>query len=326
MTEIYPWQGASWQAIQSRRQANQLPHALLIHGPRGVGKRDFARALGNSLVCGDRSQTGQACGKCAGCRLYNAGSHPDVRIVSPDEGSKNILVEQIRDVVSFCTLSRHSAEFKVCLIVSAEAMNTTAQNTLLKTLEEPPGISAFLLVSDTGGEVLPTIRSRCQRVTMRSPSREVAKAWVANQAPEATESAVNAALDVAGGAPLGALKALRSDAATMRAKLADELESLLGGTGDPVAVSASWAKAIGLDAALIECIRFVERIVKTRLGVDNATLETVPVEKLDLRRVFALYDECIRLRRSIRGSAGRNEQMALEGLTFRISQLMPASH
>ncbi len=217
MITLLPWHLAGLRELLARRAT--LPHALLLHGKPGIGKVEFARALANSLLC-ESPQDGIACGECSACGWFREGNHPDFRELLPeamaeDEGdaeapvdadakdkkkSKEIKIEQVRDVAGFMTLSTHRDGFRVLLIHPAEALNAAAANALLKTLEEPPPRTAIILVSDQLGRLLATIRSRCQRVLVPAPQPAEAVRWLTEQGVEKAE----AALAMAGGAPLEA--------------------------------------------------------------------------------------------------------------------------
>jgi len=188
-----------------------LPHALLLSGPRGIGKLAFARALSQGLLCETPAPRGSACGTCSGCLWFDAGTHPDYRQVEPalveseteDAVKKTtISVEQVRALADFVNISSHRGGAKVIVIEPAEALNVNAANALLKSLEEPPSGTFFLLVSHRPHQLLPTIRSRCQSIALRAPDRAAAAAWLAQQGVQAAE----VALAHVGNAPLLALE------------------------------------------------------------------------------------------------------------------------
>ncbi len=142
--------------------AGRLPHALLFAGPDGVGKRSVALALAAWAQCevgGD-----DACGSCAACRQVAAGTHPDVHVVGVPQGKKEIGVDRARDVKRFVQLKPMRDRFKLAVIDDAHMLTVAAQNALLKTLEEPPERSCLILVANNPDALLPTVRSRCQRV------------------------------------------------------------------------------------------------------------------------------------------------------------------
>jgi DNA polymerase-3 subunit delta' len=142
--------------------AGRLPHALLFAGPDGVGKRSVALALAAWAQC--EGGVDDACGGCAACRQVAAGTHPDVQLVGVPQGKKEIGVERARDVKRFVQLKPLRDRFKLAVIDDAHMLTVAAQNALLKTLEEPPDRSCLILVANNPDALLPTVRSRCQRV------------------------------------------------------------------------------------------------------------------------------------------------------------------
>lgn len=215
MAEILPWQRDALRELVQR--GGRIPHAMVVHGRRGTGKVEFARALAQSLLCEAREDD-LACGKCAACGWFDQDNHPDYRELFPEalsedaEGedaeaddkdkkkSREIKIDQVRGVADFMTLSTHRDGFRVLVIHPAEAMNPAAANALLKTLEEPPARSVIVLVSDQIGRLLATIRSRCQRVQVPLADADAATHWLAQQG--VTKPAE--ALAAAGGAPVDA--------------------------------------------------------------------------------------------------------------------------
>lgn len=152
------------KALERRR----VPNSLLLSGPRGVGKIDFARVLAQALNC--QELKGDACGHCRSCLAIERGNHPDVMYIAPE---KEVLkIEQIRILKETAYLKPMSAQKRVFILEQAEKMNTEAANSLLKILEEPPGFSHILLLTDNPFVILPTIKSRCQILNFSPISRE----------------------------------------------------------------------------------------------------------------------------------------------------------
>jgi len=207
-----PWHRSNLERILMEGAA--LPHALLIRGPAGIGKLAFAQAIAKALVCEQRKREVTACGQCSACDWVEQRSHPDVRVVEPDKlaepveddagekkkGGHQIGVEQVRALAEFVNLSSHRGRAKVIVVHPAEALNPNAANALLKSLEEPPPATYFLLVSHRWHQLLPTIKSRCRQVLLPLPDRESARAWLAEQGVSHPE----VALAQAGGAPVSA--------------------------------------------------------------------------------------------------------------------------
>jgi DNA polymerase III subunit delta' len=205
--ELLPWQRDAAHCALAGRTA--WPHALLIDGPRGIGKRTFALNLARALLCENPGAGGAACGICAGCHYVAAGQHPDLRIIEPfildDEGEVKtqdpIPVDRIRALTEWAQLTSHRGRAKVAVIVPAEAMNPAAANALLKTLEEPPPSTYLMLVAHQPGRVPATLRSRCRRLTAPRPTTAAATSWLEGHGV----ASATAALAQAGGAPLQAL-------------------------------------------------------------------------------------------------------------------------
>jgi DNA polymerase-3 subunit delta' len=222
-----PWQSGLWDQLAGWRE--RLPHAVLLHGGRGIGKRHIASAFAQLLLC-EAPRAAQACGTCASCQLIAADNHPDFRWLMPaadlparaddaeeaEEGgepveaaavggkskkppSREIVIDQVRRVGEFLGVSSHRGGRRVVLLAPAEALNGPAANALLKMLEEPPAGAVFIGVSDQIDAVLATIRSRCVLVRVPAPSWAEALGWLRGQGVEGAE----ARLAEAGGAPMG---------------------------------------------------------------------------------------------------------------------------
>jgi DNA polymerase-3 subunit delta' len=221
---IYPWQEASWQQLQLLRQ--RMPHAILFHGAAGIGKSDFIERFAQGLLCEAVLPDGHACGQCSSCGWFSQQNHPDYRRVRPEaledepaaegeegEGeskktakstkvpSKEIKIEQIRALADFMNISTHRQGLRVVVLYPAEALNMPASNALLKTLEEPPPGTVFLLASNSLDRLLPTILSRCRKFALPMPSHAEALAWLKAQGVADADSW----LREQGGAPLAAM-------------------------------------------------------------------------------------------------------------------------
>lgn len=227
---LYPWQDSAWQQLQQLRQ--RLPHAILFHGPEGIGKTNFAERFAQSLLCQSQTAGGHACGQCDPCGWFSQYSHPDYRRVRPEmldddapegedgdtgEGkkagkaakapSKEIKIDQIRALADFMNVSTHRQGMRVILLYPAEALNTAAANALLKTLEEPPPHTMFLLVSNSLDRLLPTILSRCRKFALAMPLQEEALGWLKQQGV----ADADVWLSEQGGAPLAAQASAQGD-------------------------------------------------------------------------------------------------------------------
>jgi len=177
-----PWQAEHWTRLQARRQRDALPHALLLCGAAGLGKRAFAQRFVQGLLCAEPAD-GDPCGRCRSCLLVAAGTHPDV--VSLSFGSRKdgvqrseIVVDQIRELSARLAMSSQFGGWQVATIDPADAMNPAAANALLKTLEEPSAQTMLVLLSDAPWRLPQTIRSRCQRIEFQLPAAAAALAWL----------------------------------------------------------------------------------------------------------------------------------------------------
>jgi DNA polymerase-3 subunit delta' len=262
---MHPWNEPILESL--KRRVDRLPHALLIHGPQGVGKLKLAERLAQLLLCEAADPGRKPCDACDGCRWYLGGNHPDFRRVEPEalappvetEGeeaaasarkgkpSQDIKVDQVRELAGFLNIGSHRGQRRVALVHPADEMNDHAANALLKGLEEPPGGAMFVLVSHRPMRLLATIRSRCVAVPVPPPPRQVALEWLSGAGIKDAERW----LAYAGGAPLRAL-----DYAT-NAETVDRLLSAIRGRGQVVVddrkeleVLAEALQKVALDQAL----------------------------------------------------------------------------
>ena len=195
--QFYPWQREFQDRFSKQIADQKLPHALLLSGIPDIGKKEFAFALGAQILCDQGSD--ESCGDCSSCHLVKAGTHPDLFVVRPLE-SRQIKIEQIRDVVDWAAQTAQQGGRKVAIVYPAEQMNQSSGNALLKCLEEPAPGTYFLLVTDQPGRLLPTIRSRCQAVNFPIPSGDNVLDWLKNNTEAGAD--VPLLLNLAVGAPL----------------------------------------------------------------------------------------------------------------------------
>ena len=204
MLEVLPWHQSQWDQVQASIENRRLAHAWLLSGPVGIGLEHFAHQLAACLLCLSGPGSQRPCGQCRSCELFAAGNHPDSMFVVPEEPGKQIKVEQIRDIIDFIYLKSQYERYKIAIISPAHSMNRSAANTLLKTLEEPPGDSLIMLITDRPNLLPVTVRSRCQQLDFQPDYSEGTLKWLASNLPEGA-SAENL-LRFAGGAPLAALE------------------------------------------------------------------------------------------------------------------------
>lgn len=186
--------------------AGRLPHAVLLAGPEGVGKRTLAQAAARALVCD--TARGDACDACPSCRRAGRGLHPDVALIEPETAT--IKIEQVRDMAREVLARPFEARARAFVMDEAHAMTEQASNALLKSLEEPPRTSHVFLVTASPQALLPTIRSRCQTLRFGPLPPAVVESYLAGRGGVSPEEArLRSALS---GGSIGAALALDSEA------------------------------------------------------------------------------------------------------------------
>lgn len=231
---ILSWQQSRWQQLVEQGLKQRLPHALLLAGPAGCGKRRFAAAFAAFWLCAQPTAAG-ACGKCHSCHLLTIGSHPDFCFPQTSGKSEQLRVDEVRDVVAFCSKTAQLGAHRLVLLQPACHLNRSAQNALLKTLEEPGEGTLLLLVADQPQLLLPTIKSRCQQLLFAPPDRDTALTWLTQAQLNMADA--EAALAAAAGAPLRALQVASSDWFKQRADWVQQLLALADGRTSLTSVS-----------------------------------------------------------------------------------------
>lgn len=257
----------NWKNLQARRA--RLPHALLLIGQKGLGKFALAHEFAASLLCENANADAHACGKCMPCNWFSQGNHPDFRLLQPDalaevveveEGKKKpsqqITIDQVRSLDEFLGIGSHRGGLSIVLVNPAEAMNRNAANSILKTLEEPPPSTLFLLVSSEPARLLPTILSRCQSVPIGLP--EAADAIRVLNAAGVTDAERWLALN--GGSPRFALEMATSGQGAWLDLLANRLAQ--GKTMDVIGVAGEMEKIVKDSKGRLQLKHLVETLQK----------------------------------------------------------------
>ena len=203
-----------------------LPPSVIFAGPEGVGKRIAAVALAQVMNCLalDGTDGADACGKCAACKRIARGVHADVLLVEPGE-TGTIKIDQVRDAIERSAYRPFEGRRRVVIIDDAESLNAEAQNALLKTLEEPPAASTFVLVTSRPDMLLPTVVSRCQRLRFgRLSPAEIAEVLIRDH--EYAEADAHAAAALSDGSIGRALEGATDEFVEARQAAASLLESV----------------------------------------------------------------------------------------------------
>lgn len=314
-----PWQNEQWHRIIDLHGAERLPHAFLLAGSPGTGKHRFLLSLCHYLMC-QAPVAGSACEKCRQCQLLATGDHPDLKWLAPEEKSRQIKVDQVRAVVEFLGHTSQQGGYKIAVITPAEAMNINAANALLKSLEEPSDKTLLFLVSDSPGQLLPTIRSRCQQVSFPVPPEKESLQWLSTVVPGQAET--NTLLREASGQPLTALDLLSNDGLERRRQLDGDYRAVLGGSASPLVIAEKWLE-YDLDEVLVRLIALLTRLIKIKIVPSPLATATNEEDKwyklsqnVDIRGVYSLLDSIHSIRNAVNRGATPNRQLVLEQILF----------
>lgn len=306
----YPWQQRAWHRLRSAHAGGTLSHAYLLEGPAGLGKLAFARRLAAAILC---EAPRSPCGECRACIQLAAGSHPDYRECAPEEGHAAILVDQVRALSEELALSSRYGGSRIAVLHPADALNASAANSLLKTLEEPAPGTFLLLVSARPGMLPATIRSRCQRIGFNAPGRDEALAWIGERIGRRE---AELALALTGNAPLRALELCTQGLGELHETLSRDMRELLEGRRDPVPLAREWG-ARDLDLVLTWLAGWTTDLGRRLLpgagqGSGLFRLDGASLAEVDAGRLFAYLDGVYEALAALRTS--RNRQHLVEAL------------
>ncbi len=297
------WHQQFASAWLDRRQQDRLPHAVLLIGPVGVGKRSAAAWMARQRLETEPLDD-------LPTFPPNIVDHPDLRWLSLLEEKKTIGIDQIRGLIDELNLTSYQGLGKVAVIEPANDMTVDAANSLLKTLEEPPGDTLLILIADRVGKLPATIFSRCERIDFAPPTESMGLRWLDRLQPGATWID---ALRISGGAPLAAIEALES--AETSVSLGRDLVMLGKKDGSAVEVAARWSKLdpgfvlywLAQQVRLALLAMLAGREMATGLIIDDSVLC-----RMDRRNLFCYLDIINRLCGQAGGSF--NVQLTFEGL------------
>lgn len=327
---IYPWQIKQWQQLKSIHQAGRLPHSLLLTGKSGLGIAEFAHQLAAAILCDAFDQSGVAETDNRDWHLFRTGNHPDYKRIAPEEEGKQIKIGQVRELIDFLQFTSQYGRKKLAIVDPADAMNHSAANGLLKTLEEPPDNALIILVSHHPERLPVTIRSRCQRLNFSLESNEEGLHWLQENVDDT--SLAEQALRITG-TPLAAKEFIELEQFSGRDMILDELRQLQCRELEPITVAERWNNngvlstvdvLQGLYHDMIQLKLFYEKAnVSNRDLIQN--LRPI-IKPLDL---FSLLDCCrllIELKRLLASTVSYNTQGLMEEFILHWQSLTSVNH
>ncbi|TCO72754.1 DNA polymerase III subunit delta' [Chromatocurvus halotolerans] len=306
-----PWQRDAWEGLTALAENDRLPHALLVSGEEGTGRRRFVTALSRYLLCQAPVQ-GSNCGQCKTCLLSQGNGHSDWRWVGPAGKARGVGIDQIRDVIRFSAQTSALGRYKILVIHPADGMTLAAANAFLKCLEEPAENTLILLITRSPAGVPATIRSRCQHVRLPAPAYEPALTWLAMLSGD--RQLAKSALAAADGIPLQADLLLRVDGALDQAEAQEQMFSrLFDGEGEPTDVATMLS---GMDPGAA---------VSGLLVRLHRHLRELPCDELRGQRAHALFALDSRLRdlqRAIAGGATPQKELLGAALASELAGIL----
>lgn len=334
--KLYPWLLDA--KAQLDRLSENLPGAIMIHGPRGTGAYELGRYFAERLLC-ESPVNGEACGHCSGCLLVEKGNHPDFALVLSEteaeirgleintkssdrkSPSRQISIDQIRELGDFLGVTSHRGGKKVVLIYPANMMLPDASSSLLKNLEEPPENVVMILVTEDIDSMLPTIRSRCQTVRIRAPRWDDALAYLESQGVPSAESLLAAV----GGMPL---LAFEQDA---KLRISDTKQEQLfnvllsGRNVDKGSLLDVASKDLFLPAFVPFMQRFVSDLIYSASGLriryfrDKERKIAGLAKQVSLKSLYTFFDELSKLSRI--SSHPLNAQLTIQEILMKYCNL-----
>lgn len=280
-----PWLADAMTVARGALLGERAPHSLLVSGPPGAGLRLFADWLVALRHC--RQPAIAPCGSCQSCRWLADGSHPDHLRLTPMEDSKEIRIDQIRELLAQFAMTGHGGRFRTALLWPAERLNRNAANSFLKMLEEPPANSLLVLATSTPSRLPATIRSRCLRIVLPTPGREHSADWL-TQRCGGSRNSWQRVLAIAGNDPAQRCATELSAALQEVVDLERETTALAAGEREPLLMAKTWDDE-RYEARLLELENLVTEYLLSVAGTSKPHLLSL-AEMTKLRPMFELID------------------------------------
>ncbi|MBC7792868.1 MAG: DNA polymerase III subunit [Clostridia bacterium] len=295
LADLQPSQPYAFPVLRAALQGGRLHHAYLFTSRDAAAIAQVQESMARALVC----VTAEGCGTCAPCRKLTSGNHPDLARLVPNEKDA-ISVDMVRELIARLSLRAVEARQKVVVIERAERMNAAAQNALLKTLEEPPGATVFLVGTTRPRSLAITVRSRCQRMRLAARSTEAVTAELTQSLPELDKHLARVVSALAGGDIASAKTTLeagaeeihtRTVAAAKGRRLRDALSAAadLGSDRDRADMALAFLEVLVRDGLAKLHGASAEHIIDAPLNLPGAKLAQAAAKLTELRRVQSLH-------------------------------------
>lgn len=300
--------------LNTAMDTNSLPHAIIIEGAEGTGKKTLAKIIAQYCVCS--SENSKPCGVCRNCIKAKALAHPDIKIADANEDSRLINVASIREIRSDSYIVPNEAEKKAYLILNCDKMLVQAQNAFLKVFEEPPKNVTFILTCKSASSLLETIRSRARILSLYPADENEAIKAVERLLPDTNKNDIINAVIKCGGNIGKSLELLTNGGGTEEQLIAEQIVQsiLLSKKLELLKCSAKLSSDRAFaDRVLVKIYEILAESVKITAGADSNNLSAKPLaERLTRRRLFELMDKVSEARYRIE----RNINMNLFGAWF----------
>lgn len=314
-----PWLDGPARLLDEAFAGPRPPHALLLRAAEGLGSGLLATWIAARVLC--RAEGRRPCDECKACSAVQRGLHPDLMRLSPLEDSKQIRIDEIRELTADLALKSHQGGYKVAIVEPAETLNTNAANALLKTLEEPAANTLLVLVTHRRARLPATIVSRCQQLVITRPEARLARDWLQREFPDSAGAEV---LRFARGAPLRAVELAARDFAEIDRDMTSVVERAAERALDIPAVAEQWTRSHKAD--LPDRLIWLETWVTERIAGDMTAAQMMragapaglPVanETLKIRRLYGVLDQLRRIK--ITSLSSLNITMTVECLLLEL--------
>ncbi|WP_312586032.1 DNA polymerase III subunit delta' [Atlantibacter sp.] len=320
----YPWLRPAYEQLVGNHQVGRGHHALLVHALPGMGDDALIYAISRWLMC-QKPDGLKSCGQCRACQLMQAQTHPDYYAPEPEKGKAALGIDAIREVTEKLYDHARLGGAKVVWLRDAEQLTEAAANALLKTLEEPPEKTWFMLGCRNPDRLPATLRSRCLYWHLPPPEDHWAEAWLAREC-DAPQPQRISALRLTGGAPAAALALLQNPAWPHRQRLAETLEKAVNTRDalallpelhhDDVLMRLHWLAALLLDA-----LKSGQGAGAYVTHIDLTAYSQLLAASLSENVLQSMLTQTLRCREQLSSVAGLNRELMLTELLLTWEQV-----